>query len=261
MDSTYFPHTGVGPDDLHPELFIRDMDFLNYHINHNKWRWYLDYTFQNAVRWGDDFLFDEVDLYDIAMTGQGTEVVIDYINGVCILIAGPADDDYIEKFQENETWQLNDGFPLYLECRVKMSDADQADAYIGLINAGGYFAGNPQDGVYFIKYDGFPHLIFAYRTDGVTTEIDTGIDAADLTWIILAFHWDGDGNLRWFVFEDGPEPQLCLATGTVTSGYVQDELLRVAFGVRAGDTDSAGKLLYLDYWRVSMKRYMERGGI
>jgi hypothetical protein len=238
---------------MHPELFIRDVDFMNYHINHDKWNVIRNWDIQDTVRWVDEFLFYEIDMYTEAVTAQGDGyAIIDYVNGVMSLQATAANDAYDEIAQDAETWQLATGYPLYFEARFKLSDVDDCDWYVGLINSAGIFSAAPQDGVYFRVTDGSASLLFTTEVATVETDVDTGIDLVDATWIRVGFHWDGDGNLRWFVFTDGDAPQACAATGVVTTGFKEDELMNIAFGVRNGS--AAKKVGYIDYLKCAMRR-------
>ena len=51
-----FPHADIS--DPGKELFIRDIFFLNYHINHDKWDWFKYFDIINAHM--------KIDLYHIA---------------------------------------------------------------------------------------------------------------------------------------------------------------------------------------------------
>lgn len=248
-----FPHAGAGT--LHPELFLRDIEFLNYHINHDKWDWFRNHDIIDAVRWQDDFLFNEADLYTEAASGGGAAVYGDGVNGYVILTPHTDNDDYDEIAQDQDVWQLVDGYPLYFEARFKVADADDCDFYIGLINSAGYFSAAPQDGVYFLLTDGDTELQFVVRQNGTPTAVDTGVNLTDLGWVRVAFHWDGEGTIRWFIFTDGDAPQVCEATGSVATGYAQDEDFAFAAGVRNGS--AASRVAYIDYWKCAMRRVIE----
>jgi hypothetical protein len=250
MNDQQFPKADAGT--FHPELFIRDVDFLNYHINHDKWNWFRNFDVIDTVRWFDDFTFDEVDLYTTAASAGGAKAIADMVNGVCTLTPHTDDDDYCEFAGDAEWAMLTDGFPLYFEARFKLADVDDCDFYIGLINSAGYFSAPPTDGVFFLVNDGDASLTFVVRDGSANTAVDTGVDLVNVTWIRVAFHWDGAGTIRWFVFTDSVAPQVCAATGSVTAGFAQDEELNFASGVRNGS--GAAKVAYLDYYKVAMRR-------
>lgn len=250
MRDDQFPHSDLGGSVM--ELFVRDLDFVNYHINHDKWDVIRNFDIIDTVRWFDDFIFDEVDLYTTAASAGGAKSIIDFINGVCLLTPHTDDNDYCEFAGDYEWAKLVDAFPLYFEARFKLADVDDCDFYIGLINSAGYFSALPADGVYFQIVEGDATLQFVTMQNTVETLVDTGVDMVDATWIRAAFHWDGAGNLRWFVFEDSVAPQTCLATGIVTTGFAQDEEFNFATGVRNGA--AASKLAYIDYYKAVMRR-------
>jgi len=119
-------------------------------------------------------------------------------------------------------------------------------------DANGEYAVGFGHGVYFMS-DGDGNLDFKVEDSTVVSSVDTGVNMADLTWLRLAFHWDGEGNLRWFVFEDSGAPQECLATGIVTSGFAQNEEMGLAFGAK---TVGGAVSLYVDYVKCDARRYV-----
>lgn len=245
-----FPHANIETNQ--PELFIRDIDFLNYHINHDKWDWFRNFDIIDAVRQEDDFTFLEVDLYSIAQDAGGSYGVADAVNGIFALVNHADNDDDSDIAQDAETWLLAVNHPLYFECRVKISDALDADFYIGLIDTAGYFSVGCTNGVFFWKPDGNPDLYLRCLDNSVATDTACGIDLEDDDWVRLAFHWDGKDTLRWFVFEDGDAPQACVATGSLTAGFVNDHEMNFGMGIRNGE--AAAKTASIDYYKLAMSR-------
>lgn len=251
-----FPHANVG--DEQPELFVRDIQFLNYHINHDKWDWFRNFGIIDAHRLEEDFCCFDSDCWTITTTeeGQGsaTEACTDMVNGVLLVTNAPADDDLDELVYGCECWKLVDGYPLYAEIRFKLSDALQSDFWFGLITGDSWFT-TPDDYVVFHKDDGDYNLDFACAKNGTATDTDTTVDLAAITWIRVGFHWDGHETLRWFVFTDGDAPQVCAATGSVTTNIPNDEELNIGFGLRNGE--AAAKAVYVDYIKCVQRRVIE----
>ena len=249
-----FPVADPGSHQI--QKFIHDIEFLNYHINHDKWAWFRLFDITEAHRFECDF-----DIYDTghwtvttteAGSGSATEALTDLVNGVLIITNDDADNDLDELSLVGETWKILDSYPLYAEIRFKVSDATQIDFFFGLIAGASYYAGI-DDGVYFRKDDGDANIDFCTEYNGSVTATDTGEDLADLTWIRLGFHWDGAGTMRYFVIRDSD--RYILATGTQTTYICQDQELRLAFGIRNGET--VAKALYVDYVKVVQKRAIE----
>jgi len=249
MNDQQFPKDDLGGSV--PELFIRDIEFLNSHINHDKWMWFKNFDIIDAQRVEDDFTYYVTgDFWTGVLTGgSGSIAVSDAVNGHIVLTTHTDTGDSAELYQTNETWRLYDNHPLYFEARVKVTNGLTDLMYVGMGNANGNYAAGFADGVYF-KSDGDGNLDFAVENNTVVTSTDTGIDLENLTWLRLAFHWDGSGTIRWFVFDDD---QACLATGSVTSGFAQDEEFNLAFGVK---TPTGAVAIYCDYIKCVAKRYV-----
>ena len=259
MDCEHFPHVDVGANQ--PELYHRDIFFINYHINHDKWNLIRHADIIDSHRFSEDFCCDELSSCWVVTTteagsGSAAEICADGVNGILQITNANADNDLDELTQDCECWKLIDGYPLYAEIRIKINDALQSDFWFGLITGtAGIYAGLPNDYVIFEKDDGDRNLDFLNGVDGAGNDTDTGIDIADDTWYRLGFHWDGDGNLRYFVFADGDAPQTLLATGVVTTHICQDEELALGFGVRNGE--AVAKILSVDYIKCAQKRVIE----
>lgn len=238
------------PGTQQKQLYIRDIEFLNYHINHDKWDWFRKFDVIDAQRFFDDFTYDEVDWYSTNLSAGASATVIDFINGAILFVTAATDNHYAELYQEVETWKLVDKYPLYFEIRFKVSESIQLDFYAGLMNANGLYANTPADGVWFSKDDGDQNIDFVVRNNTVDTTADTTEDLADLTWIRLGFHWDGHDTIRYFVIRDSD--QYVLAAGSVTTGYAQDEEFNIAFGIRNGE--AASKSMWVDYIKVVQSR-------
>lgn len=257
MNNEQFPHSGVGTNQ--PELFLRDISFVNYHINHDKFDILKERDVIDAHRFVDDFCCDEqsgcwVITTTEAGSGSAAEICPNEVNGILRITNANADNDLDEFAQDCECWKFVDGYPLYAEIRFKINDGLQSDFWFGLITGTTYFT-PPNDFVVFHKDDGDRNIDIANQINGAGNDTDTGIDIVDDTYIILGIHWDGAGNLRWFIFTDGDSPQVCAATGVITTSIVQDEELALGFGIRNGE--AVAKILSVDYVKCVQKRVRE----
>ena len=248
-----FPHADVGT--LHPELFIRDIEFLNYHINHDKWDWFRNFGIVDSHRDEDDFDIYDAGDWTITTTeggsGAASEELSDIANGVLVITNDDANDDSDELTRPGETFYLQATNPFYAEMRFKLSDAEDSDFWFGLITGVTWFT-EPDDYAVFHKDDGDNNLDFSCAKDGTATDVDTTIDLEDITWIRIGFHFDGAGTIRWFVFTDSDEPQVCAAMGVITTNIPDDELLTIGFGIQNGE--AVAKVLYVDYFKAVQKR-------
>lgn len=253
MPQYEFPHADAGT--LHPELFIRDIDFLNYHINHDKWDWFRNFGIIDAHRDKDDFDLWLATDYTITAVGAGTQALADMPNGVLVVTNAAADNDVTEIVRDAETFLLQSGNPFYAEMRFKISEVIQSEFWFGLVTGNVWFAA-PDDYAVFHKDDGDVNLDFSCAKDATATDVDTTVDLANITWLRIGFHFDGAGTIRWFVFTDGDEPQVCAAMGLVTTNIPDDEYMTIGFGIMNGE-DQAAKVLYVDYWKAVQKRVIE----
>lgn len=253
MDNEHFPHAEV----TEKEKYFRDIYFLNYHINHDKWDWFKFLDIVDAHRYLDDFDVYDTDDWTVTTTeaggGNATEALTDLVNGVLLITNDAADNDCDELSLKAESYQLKVGYPLYFEIRAKASDVLQSDIVAGLVDGVSYFGGQSLSGVWFLKKDGDPALYGVVSHAGVETETDLDVDGEDLTWIRLGFHYDGAGTVRFFVIQDGDPAQTVLSVHEVTTNlpnYAHD--LRVLFGIRNGE--AVAKALYVDYIKCVQRR-------
>lgn len=249
MDNEHFPHEDLGGDV--PELYLMDVYPLNYHINFQKWDWLRSFIdLSSFVRFEDDFKYYVTgDFWTGILSTSGAIAVGDGVNGVIVLTTHTDAGDSAEIYQTNETWRLYNGFPFYWESRLKITTGATQKFYAGMGDANGEYAVGFGHGVYFMS-DGDGNLDFKVEDSTVVASVDTGVDLEDLTWLRLGFHWDGAGNLRWFVFDDD---KVCLATGTVTTGFAQDEEMGLACGAK---TVGGAVSLYVDYVKAGALRYV-----
>jgi len=249
-----FPHADI--NDHQKELFIRDVEFLNYHINHDKWDWWRMFDIIGAHRFEEDFCCFDSDCWTITTTeaGQGdaTEACTDMVNGVLLVTNDSASGDMDQLVYGCECWKLVDNYPLYAEIRFKIDDPDAASFWFGLVTGGVWFT-NPDDYMVFYIEDADDDILFATAKNGTATSVDTTEDLGDLTWIRLGFHYDGAGTVHWFVFRDSDE--YCLATGSWTTNIPDDVEMHIGFGLR--NDEAAAKHLWVDYIKCAQKRVIE----
>lgn len=252
-----FPHADILTSQK--ELFWRDYEFLNTHINQHKWEWAKQSDIIDSHRASEDFChnFETTDsnTWDITIVEQGegdaSADCVDLANGVVAFTNDAADDDSFEVASQCECWKFADCYPLYFEFRFKVSDGLQSDFWMGLLTGNTYFT-PPDDYALFKKDDGDRNLDFANAAGGAGNDVDTTVDIEDLTWYRIGMHFDGEGNLRWFVFRDSD--QICLATGKISS-HITEEELAFGWGIRNGEAEA--KILYLDYFKIVQKRVIE----
>jgi hypothetical protein len=251
MDPEHFPHAGA-----EKEFYWRDIYFANYHINHDKLNWLKYFDVADAHRLVEDF--DRYDAGDWIITtdesgsGSASEQLIGLPCGWLMVLTSAGDDDYDELVTPSSCWCFIKGYPTYFELRGKAFDGLNTDLWFGFLNLASLFTGAATYGAYFYKPGASRYLYFAVLFNGVETLYPTGWEVEDLGCGRASIHWDGAGNLRWFLFEDTDAPQMCFATGTVTVDIPDNIMFYAGFGIRNDEAES--NALYIDYLKVAMKR-------
>lgn len=253
MDNEHFPHV-----DVDKELYFRDIDFVNYHINHDKWAFLIkDFDIVNSHRLNLDF--DSYAAGDWVITtteggsGSAVETCIDFINGVLLVGNDNAAGDSDELVWAYRTFCIAKSFPLYFEMRLKLTDVSLQVFWAGLVDyTGGYFGGSVFNGVYFL-WSGTV-LYAVVESANVATAHALTVDLADLTWVRLGIHWDGDSTVRFFVFDDSVTPQICSDQYFVTTGYPIPDTILLAPGFGIQNIDAYAEAVYVDYLKCVQRR-------
>lgn len=251
-DPEQYPHEGVDEK----ELYIRDMDMLNYYINHDKWSWWKYFDIIDAHRFVDDFCH-EIDVdhdWELNQSGAGAYACQNQVNGVLRIATIAEANTYTEFTMHNEGFKLVDCYPLYCEARLRISSVTESVFWFGLTRGNSWIV-HPDDYAVFMSPSGHPSIEFATAVNGGVTYVDSGEDYVAMTWFRIGFHWDGDGTIRWFVITDGNPPQVIAAQGNHTADIPQDEELSLGFGIQTDD--STLKYMDIDYVKCVQKRVIE----
>jgi len=256
-----FPKTNVGTHQ--PEQIWRDWEMFNIHINSHKMRWLKDVTdIMDCHRFEDDFC----NCPDITngfiwqrhewpgTSGAHSQCCVDMVNGVLELVTREDENDSIELTQYCECWKFLNCYPCYGEMRFHLDDAVECDFWFGYTQDNSWFFPPPQEAAVFYKNDDSALLNFETRIAGVAT-VSPGIATlVECEWYRLGIHWDGQGTIRYFLFQDGNFPQAVLATGSHTTNLPTTELA-LGFGIAAGA--DAQKTLAVDYVKSAQLRVIE----
>ena len=257
MDPIQFPKTGVGTHQ--EELFLLYPQMINYHINNHKWP-LIAMVANDPTNWHcleDDFCHDIDSTYDWNVNqaqGSGSIGCTDMVNGVLAMTTGASRDDSIELTQRCECWYFAECYPLWAEMRFKLSSITEVTWWFGFVTGHSWVV-HPDDYAVFYTPSANVNIDFRTHINGAGGEDNSGITMVAATWYRLGIHWDGDGNLRWFIWADGDAPQTLLATGIRTASIPNDTELNVGFGLQ---TDEAvAKTMYVDYIKVKQLRVIE----
>lgn len=178
-----------------------------------------------------------------AGAGDASEALAaDEACGALLITNDAADNDADHLQMTEENWRLTAGKKLWFETRIKVSDADQCDMFIGL----GITDTTPlvtSDRVGFQIDDGSATIRALCEKDATETTGTAGT-AADATYVKLGFYYDGAGSVKFFV-----DRSLVV---THTTNIPDDENLCVSFCIVNGE--AVAKTLTVDYIYVAQER-------
>lgn len=155
----------------------------------------------------DDFdqqALDETNKWTVVKdAGASVALGADALKGTLILTStATTDDDGASVQCSNEVWALTADKQSWFECKFQVADADQQDVFVGICEN---FATNPEacltssNRVGFQINDGNASILCKSEKTDTETSTDSGVDAADATDVVVGWHWDGKGSIKFFV--------------------------------------------------------------
>lgn len=132
-------------------------------------------------------------------TGTATEVVSTGVeNGVLTITNGTSDADKDSLQRTIEAYKLNSGKKLFMEMRLKVSDADDVEFMAGLAITDTTPL-DASDRINFRIDEGDASIKCQNAKDSTETETDSGVDAADDTYVKLGILCDGTSSIKFYV--------------------------------------------------------------
>jgi len=167
----------------------------------------------------------------------------DELGGALLITNDNADDDSDSLQHTEEVWKCAAGKRTWFESRLKVSDADAVDMFVGL----GITDTTPldtSDRVGFQIDDGNASILCKSEKNSTETSTDSGVDAADDTYVVLGFYWDGINKMEFSVNRS--------VVATHTSNNPDDENLCITLHLVNGA--AAAKTMTVDYIYVAQER-------
>lgn len=171
----------------------------------NDWYQRLPVQFDPAfVSFFDDFTgvaLDATNDWTVIVDSSATvAIAADTVNGVALFTSTTTTDNDGGSIQGNEVFALQSGKRLWFEARAYTSDANDSEWEVGLTEN---FVTNPEamntaNRITLGVNEGSAD-IKAISVATSTTQSDSGVDAADSTFVTLGFYWDGDDTLKYYV--------------------------------------------------------------
>jgi hypothetical protein len=179
-----------------------------------------------------------------AGAGSATEALAaDEASGALLLTNDAADDD-LDSLQSTEEFaRLTSGKKLWMEWKIKTSDATQSDLFVGL----GITDTTPldtSDRVGFQKDDGNASILCKTEKDGTETSTDSGSDMTNDTYVTLGFYYDGGSSVEFYVNR--------AKVATHTTNVPDDENLAITMHIQNGE--AVAKTLTVDYIYLCQQR-------
>lgn len=174
-------------------------------------------------------------------------IVADTHGGELALTSAATTDNDGASIQGNEIFLPASGRKIWFEARVKVADADQQDVFVGLC---GNFATDPEaclaasNRIGLQIDDGNASILCKSEATDTETSTDSGIDAADATYVRVGFIVNGTTNIKYFV-----NRQL---VATHTTNIPATELAPAVFSLSGNNQGT--KSLTIDYIRVVSTR-------
>ena len=178
--------------------------------------------------------------------GEAACALIDGLGGLVKFTNDGNDNDRIVVSKKGEAFKFTVGKKLWFRTRFLVSDADDVDAFVGLvISTATDPAGTaPTDGVFFEIDEGSANILLKVTKNSTPTSTTVGV-AADDTFVDLAFYYDGVSGID--VYLNGTY----VAT-SVTTNLPDDEDLAVFMAIQNG---AAGNdYLTVDYIYAAQER-------
>lgn len=179
--------------------------------------------------------------------GAAVTIAADTVGGELLLTSAATTDNDGASVQGNEIFKAASGKNIWFEARVKVADADQQDVYVGLtVN----FATNPEavltaaDRIGFQIDDDNASILCKTEAGGTETSTDSGVDAADDTYVTLGIMVRGTTAVEFYINR--------ALVATHTTNITTTELTPALFSLSGNGTGT--KVLTADYVYVAANR-------
>ena len=201
-------------------------------------------TAKNVYTFLEDFNYYDASDWTVTVVGTGTASLAAGNGGVLDLTNSAADNDAVFLQKPGLTVRLDDGKPLWFDCRFKVNDATQSDFVFGLQVTDT----TPLDvgwGVFFLKSDGANTADFYVEKSAVATITPAVATIEDDTFTRLGFYYNGVDNID--IFQDGQ-----LVGQSSVANLPDDVSIGISFGIQNGE--AVAKTMDIDYFEIQRQR-------
>lgn len=196
---------------------------------------------------------DDAASFDIAV-GTGTAVICDATDaeqemagGLVLITVQATASDVVSLIANGESFNVDAGYPLYFEARFMEVDVSATQLFIGLAQTDTSCIAALGNGIGFLG-SGTNTLSTSVALTTANVD-DTGIDLADGDWYRVAFYYDGDNTVTFYVKRENDDWQEVNSLKLdVTADYVcEDIMMTPHIEVENGSADGSADFVYVDY--------------
>ncbi len=186
---------------------------------------------------------------------EGTDAEQEFTGGLVALSVSATSTDICAMTANGEHFQIDQGYPLYFECRFSITDTGFSGAFLGLAPKGiaAEAFRTPADGQIGFKPNADAMDVVTVNAGGTNTDTDL-VTIADDIWYRAAFYYDGKNTVTFYLATaDGEFEPIDELKLDVTADYVpQDKMMTPAFANECFVTGAS--VLYVDYVLVQQAR-------
>jgi len=176
-------------------------------------------------------------------SGATQALAADEVGGALLLTNDAADDDVVQ-LQSTEMWfKISPGKRAWFECKFKISDATQADCFVGFASTDTSLIAGTTDSIGFRKLDGSTSLLSITEDNTTETTNSAATMVAD-TYVTASFYWDGVSSIKFFINR--------ALTATHTTNIEQTNKLALTLCLQNGE--AVAKTMSVDYVYVGLER-------
>lgn len=192
---------------------------------------------------------------------DGTDDAEDEAGGILKVTTGATADEGDNLQVNGEAFHLADGYPLYFEARVNVADVSNLDFFIGLATTDGeIITGSKTTEINRIGFELEAGVISALSsTTTLEKRVNTNITETDDDWIRIAFLWDGDNKVTFYVDtnDNGEFTLKAVLHPDTTADYVQQAIMFTPTIEAITGTTATAEFMYVDYIYCAQQRYHE----
>lgn len=176
---------------------------------------------------------------------DGTDASQELAGGIVACAVGKTASDTSGLLVNGESFQIGPGHELYFEARFTLTHVD-VSCFVGLTSSDASAIAALANGIGFLTVD----EVMATSVAKTSANIDTvvGVTVAALTWYRVAFHYDGDTAITFYLAEGDDElrevNQLHLTT---TADYIPNDIMLTPTIEAEQQGGTSGGSLYVDY--------------